>query len=781
MNENEYGIKLDLDLSKFNSSIDEAQGKIDKLRKNTARKVKVSGVDGLEEIKIGIDTEEVEKATEKIKSVKERLESGDIKVTGVSSGLTDEEYKKSVAEYQKMIDKMAGPVDASFMGYDKNFMKDLNDEFKNIDTSQLEQADDDVRDIGTESKKSKGSLINLGIGIKNITKNLVNLDKFKGVFKNITRGFNNGMRSVKRFALSLIGVQSAYRIVTRAVSAYMSYDSDLQKSMQQTWAGLGSFLAPMLEYVVALFQKLLAYANAVVKAFTGIDFVARANAKALEKQAKAAQKTLAPFDEINNLSQEQDTNQIKIPTIESSGIQNFADEIKKQFEEGDYYGVGQTIGRKITEALAGINWSSIKAQAKKIGVGISQSINGFLNETDWSVVGQTIADGINTGINFAYGFVTEFDWSQFGSAIGTSLYTSFTGIDWETLGQTISDGIAGIFTSFGSVLENINWIQVATDIETFFKNIDWGKIARSIFTMMGKALASAVLFLGTFIIDLGKEVGDYFSTWIEIAKENGGNIFHGLLMGIMNASYNIVEWLRKNVFEPFINGFKELFGIHSPSTVMAELGMDIINGVLESLRKLPGKALEVFNNLKTKVKNKLTEISTDARTKATDIGTKIKDGITNSLSNLGEVLRNLFKSPLNTVIGLVNSMINKINSKLSIRISDTIAEVLNALGVGVSAGRYQLFSIPNVPYLNVGTDLVKDDGLAYLHAGEKVVPADVAGGGYSADNSETNELLRQLIDMIDNKDFNPYITVDDIGKASTDYQRHKARILGGEF
>jgi hypothetical protein len=36
-----------------------------------------------------------------------------------------------------------------------------------------------------------------------------------------------------------------------------------------------------------------------------------------------------------------------------------------------------------------------------------------------------------------------------------------------------------------------------------------------------------------------------------------------------------------------------------------------------------------------------------------------------------------------------------------------------------------------VPSLAIGTDYVKQDGLAMLHKGEAVVPADVAGGGFS--------------------------------------------------
>ena len=134
------------------------------------------------------------------------------------------------------------------------------------------------------------------------------------------------------------------------------------------------------------------------------------------------------------------------------------------------------------------------------------------------------------------------------------------------------------------------------------------------------------------------------------------------------------------------------------------------------------------------------------------------------------------------MIAEINKVIDAINKKLSISVSGTLASLLSALGVKVNNGKYQLFSIPRVPSLSVGTDLVKEEGYAYLHAGEKVVPADVVSGGYTgADNTETNNLLRELIEAIESKDYKPRISVEDIGRANDKYSTNKARVMGGSF
>lgn len=47
-----------------------------------------------------------------------------------------------------------------------------------------------------------------------------------------------------------------------------------------------------------------------------------------------------------------------------------------------------------------------------------------------------------------------------------------------------------------------------------------------------------------------------------------------------------------------------------------------------------------------------------------------------------------------------------------------------------------------IPALAIGTDYVKNDGMAYLHKGEAVVPADVAGGGFSRQNGQLYSVVR---------------------------------------
>ena len=83
--------------------------------------------------------------------------------------------------------------------------------------------------------------------------------------------------------------------------------------------------------------------------------------------------------------------------------------------------------------------------------------------------------------------------------------------------------------------------------------------------------------IGNLIAQGASEAYQYFEDKI---KEAGGNVVDGILLGILDALLGIGSWIVDNVFKPILDGFKNAFGIHSPSTVMQEQGHYIIEGLL---------------------------------------------------------------------------------------------------------------------------------------------------------------------------------------------------------
>lgn len=74
----------------------------------------------------------------------------------------------------------------------------------------------------------------------------------------------------------------------------------------------------------------------------------------------------------------------------------------------------------------------------------------------------------------------------------------------------------------------------------------------------------------------------------------GGQLIMGLVEGLIQAVVAIPTAIAK-VASAIVDGFKALFGIHSPSTVFAEMGGFLIDGLLQGISETWGNIVEFFS------------------------------------------------------------------------------------------------------------------------------------------------------------------------------------------
>lgn len=650
------------------------------------------------------------------------------------------------------------------------------------------------KDAGKLAGQGLVSAFKMGVkGFNGAIKGLINstkliVSKSKDMGNKISGSFNQGISSIKKFALGLLSIRTAISLVSKAMQSYLSYDTQLSDSIQNCWNVLGSLLAPVLEFIVSLFSKAVSYVNAFVEALSGINLVARANKKALDSQAKSTKKlseTQSSLDEFHTVNTDTNSgsgNGNKTITTEKVDLEGLKDKLLN----ADWYSIGMEIGKKINQALSSINWSFIQNIAVALATNLGNLLNGLVDGIDWSLIGSTIGNGLNTalmfvytfmttfnwqnfgvaiatGINnaintinwtllgqtlaskfvalidFAYGFVTTFDWAKFGTSIGEAIMGFFNEIDWGKAGETLSTGIRGLFTSVKNLIASIDWQQLGNDIWTFISSIDWTGMISDLAFILGQAIAGIGQFIWGFIEDAVKSIGDYFSEKIE---ECGGNVIAGLFKGITDAFSNIGKWLYDNICVPFVDGFKSMFGIHSPSTVMAELGTFLVEGLKNGLIGIWEKVKEIFSNLKTNITNAFSNILTNIKNVFSisaiknhfnnvvsaiknifsSIPTWFKNVFTNAWTNVKNVfssggkifsgikegIEKTFKTIVNKIISGINVIIStpfkKINSMLN-----TIRNT-SFLGVSPFKGLWKEnpLSIPQIPSLETGGVLDKE-------------------------------------------------------------------------
>lgn len=334
-------------------------------------------------------------------------------------------------------------------------------------------------------------------------------------------------------------------------------------------------------------------------------------------------------------------------------VSDFAKKVKDAWEKADFTEIGSIVGTKLKNSLDGIDWNPIQETAKKIGKSFGTFINGFvevdglgesigntigeafntgldlansfLDNTKWDEVGKFIGDGANgavntvnwTGIghfiaqkwNAIFATIGEaartFDWSNFGKSLSDSLNQFISDFNWSENGARLGDLVKGVLDTLIQFLENTNWQELGNGIADFIGSIDWSGILTRLAEGIGAALGGLAALLWGLIEDAWKTAVNW---WKDTAFEDGHFTIEGLFKGIADALSNVGAWIINHIFTPFITGFKEAFGIHSPSTIMAEQGGYIMAGLYNGVVSNLAKVLKFFGELKDQIVDKFSDV-----------------------------------------------------------------------------------------------------------------------------------------------------------------------------
>lgn len=368
------------------------------------------------------------------------------------------------------------------------------------------------------------------------------------------------------------------------------------------------------------------------------------------------------------------------------------------------------------------NWD-LSGMANQIYTAINEALTN--KSVDWNGLGKTLGNLIGSAFQFANEILGGLDFSGIGETLGNIVNGFFEGMDWTAAGESVSAGITGIFNSILGFIGTLDWPLIASSVkdaliggfknaEQWLKSIDWKKtgensynefkkviekldfagIAKSFFKLFGTALGSWITVLSSFISGVIDDIEGYFSEYIEKAKDkwgdNGAAIILGILEGIKNALVGIVTWVKENIFDPFINAFKNAFGIHSPSTVMEGYGENImqgaINGVASKISEFVGKVQDAFNGVTDFLNNIFSGNWESALESLSTFASNIFNGITTFLSetflknwqSAWDSVSNVFKGIWNGIIGFIESAVNKIIDGVN-----WVLSALNSLSIDI--------------------------------------------------------------------------------------------------
>ena len=615
------------------------------------------------------------------------------------------------------------------------------------------------------------------------------MKKAKTATSEFGSALTKGIKTIGKMSLAIFSIRGAYRAISMATQQYLATNEELAGQVETLKSLFGQVLGPAIEFVINLLIKAVSVVNAFVNALTGINIVAKANAAALKKQASAGGgNSTAGFDEQTKLSGGGSSGNVgTLPdgsTIDISFLDPLMEAVRK-FKE-DISPLLETVG----------NFFSWLWQEVLVPFGdwlMNGVLSGALN----------ILGGVFLVLNDALLTIQpllQWLWDNILQPIakwtGGVIVDVLNGIgDWihehhETLGKVaavvgvivgVLVGVPAVLSAVGAVLgflfSPITLIVAAVaglvaifvtcydECEGFRKGMDqvWQGIKDIFFAAVDFVKA---LFTGDWA---GMD-----AAWEKI-KEAAGSLWEGLVEGL-KAGW---EWAKEKVadiWNKIVVKFKEIFGIHSPSTVFAEFGgfmMDgLVNGLKNAISKVTNACKQIWSAIKdvfSSVGSWFKDTFSKAWQKVKDVfsaGGKIFDGIKDGISST-------FKNIVNGLIGGINKVIavpfNSINKMLN-----TIRSI-SVLGVEPFKGlwSYNPLSVPQIPKLAVG-GIVNRPG--------RGVPAIIGEAGAEAvlpleNNTEWMDILAEKIGG--NVTIPIYMDGKKIATYVVDIQKKKAFAMNG--
>lgn len=333
--------------------------------------------------------------------------------------------------------------------------------------------------------------------------------------------------------------------------------------------------------------------------------------------------------------------------------------------------MGRTIGAGINtivytlnQLITGINW-------KNLGKGFANGVNGIVKEVDFSTLGRLIGNKFMIIPNIAYGFVKNLNWKACGTAIGNGLNGVVRSIDLGTIGTAFGTAITSAFQMAINFSQTFDWKALGENIYTGINNLLYSLD----FATIGKGFSDlAVGFLNTIIVSLGgvdweslgSKIVEFILNinWLQLAGQLGIiglELIGGIGAGVIGAMKTLGSWLKKHVVDPIINKFKELFGIHSPSTVFAELGKMLMQGLyngiesfVETIKKIFGA---LWNGIKTTTETVWRGITSTV--------SSIWNGIKNTASIIFNGIKNVISGIWNGIKQITGTVWNGIKTTAS--------------------------------------------------------------------------------------------------------------------
>ena len=470
-----------------------------------------------------------------------------------------------------------------------------------------------VSSVGSSIKKAFQATV-LGRFLKQLGRTMMRMAAMKlirGTIQGVQQGLQELAKTSASSAKAMNTITAAGGSIKMALGAAVM---PIVKALAPLFVALASAINTAAIAIANFFAVLLGQGTYSATKFSGnLDGIAESAGGA----GKAAKGMLADFDELNVIANQGGggggggglSSSLSSSGGDVPAVSQFAELVKKSWEQSDFTFIGTILSEKLSGALESIPWDGINGALTKVATSISTFFNGiFANMGLADNLGSTIGQAFTTAYDTVTTLIGTLNWSNIGQFLTRAIQSAVKKFNFGSITKFISQKLIAVFEFKAGLYNGIDWKGLpkllVDKITEAVRGFDFAGIAEAIGHWLGAGCRAALNLLDGLVDLLSgivESIKSYFTKHINEAKEAGGSVVDGILAGIGNALSAIGSWIKKNIWDPFVKGFKEAFGIASPAKTMEEPGQMVGEGILVGITNGLDQIKSIFTQLKDKI------------------------------------------------------------------------------------------------------------------------------------------------------------------------------------
>ena len=448
--------------------------------------------------------------------------------------------------------------------------------------SQMEELQNSTGGVEEEVERSANAFERFGLYIKRLAKRMLVLYAFRRVFTFIRNSIMSmtGISIVTGELQNFIGKMKQMYASNEQVKAALA---NLRGSLYTAFQPIYNAVVPALVTLINWLATVISYIGTFFAALSGQSWGdsskgAEDFAKSMGKvgsAAKGANNQLAKFDKLNTLSESGGggggggASPVSFD-VDKTKLQAFFEWVQEHME------AIKRIAKDVGLAFAGWTIGNLLGQIPGLGpmlqtlAGIAMIIYGAFEFVDGYI------DAWVNGLTF-----DNLTQQIGGVAIAVTGLALVFGATGAAIGLLVA-GVAFIVEALHSLAQNGKLTTeafTALEIGLMAVAVALGLLGAPILAIVAGFAAAAVA-----IHHFWDNIASWLDSLADKLEEAGYDALAGFVKAFVEWGNNAHQWVDEHIVTPFVTWLKNLFGIHSPSTVMAGIGENLVNGLLGGLK-----------------------------------------------------------------------------------------------------------------------------------------------------------------------------------------------------